>query len=50
VNLLSERYDGEVPDIIDDAYAVVDFDDGASALLTCACPPRARAAQGSLRE
>lgn len=33
VNHLDERYGGEVPDIIDNAYAVVDFEGGARALL-----------------
>jgi predicted dehydrogenase len=33
VNHLDERYDGAVPDIIDNAFAVVDFDGGARALL-----------------
>ena len=33
VNHLDERYDGAVPDIIDNAFAVVDFDRGARALL-----------------
>ncbi|MGH0036858.1 MAG: Gfo/Idh/MocA family protein [Myxococcota bacterium] len=33
VNHLDERYDGETPDILDNAYAVVDFEDGSRALL-----------------
>lgn len=33
VNHLDERYDGEIPDIIDNAYVVVDFENGARALL-----------------
>jgi predicted dehydrogenase len=33
VNHLDERYDGEAPDILDNAYATVDFDGGARALL-----------------
>ena len=33
VNHLDERYDGETPDILDNAYVIVDFDDGARALL-----------------
>lgn len=33
VNHLDEEYDGEVPDIIDNAYVVVDYDNGARALL-----------------
>jgi predicted dehydrogenase len=33
VNHQDERYDGERPDILDNAYAVVDFEDGARALL-----------------
>jgi predicted dehydrogenase len=33
VNHLSEEYDGERPDILDNAYAVVDFADGSRALL-----------------
>jgi len=33
VNHLDERYDGQTPDIIDNAYAVVDFAAGARALL-----------------
>lgn len=33
VNHLDERYDGEVPDIIDNAYVIVDFAGGARAML-----------------
>ena len=33
VNHLDERYDGEVPDILDNAFVTVDFDGGARALL-----------------
>jgi predicted dehydrogenase len=33
VNHLDERYDGEVPDIIDNSYTVVDFDNGVRAML-----------------
>ena len=33
VNHLDERYDGRAPDIIDSAYVVVDYDDGARATL-----------------
>ncbi len=33
VNHLDEHYDGEVPDILDNAYVVVDFDDGSRGLL-----------------
>jgi hypothetical protein len=33
VNHLDERYDGERPDILDNAYVVVDFASGARALL-----------------
>jgi len=33
VNHLDERYDGEAPDILDNAFATVDFDGGARALL-----------------
>jgi predicted dehydrogenase len=33
VNHLDESYDGEVPDILDNAFVVVDFDGGARALL-----------------
>lgn len=33
VNHLDELYDGERPDILDNAYVVVDFDGGARALL-----------------
>jgi predicted dehydrogenase len=33
VNHLDERYDGERPDILDNAYVVVDFANGARALL-----------------
>ena len=33
VNHRDERYAGETPDILDNAYAVVDFDGGARALL-----------------
>ena len=32
-NHLDERYDGEVPDIIDNSYTIVDFDNGSRALL-----------------
>jgi len=33
VNHLDERYGGETPDIIDNSYTVVDFDNGARAML-----------------
>ena len=33
VNHLDERYGGEIPDILDNAYVIVDFADGARALL-----------------
>ena len=33
VNHLDERYEGRIPDIIDSAYVVVDYDDGARAML-----------------
>ena len=33
VNHLDERIDGETPDIIDNAYVLIDFDNGARALL-----------------
>lgn len=33
VNHLDERYDGETPDMVDNAYVVVDFAGGARALL-----------------
>jgi predicted dehydrogenase len=33
VNHLDERYDGEVPDILDNAYAIVEFEGGCRALL-----------------
>jgi predicted dehydrogenase len=33
VNHLDESYDGEVPDILDNAYAVVDYEGGCRALL-----------------
>ncbi|WP_299043964.1 Gfo/Idh/MocA family oxidoreductase [uncultured Tateyamaria sp.] len=33
VNHLTEAYDGEVPDIIDSGYALVDFDNGTRAML-----------------
>ncbi len=33
VNHLDERYGGEVPDILDNGFAVVDFESGARALL-----------------
>ncbi len=33
VNHLDERYDGETPDIIDNAYVVVDFENGVRAML-----------------
>jgi len=33
VNHLDESYDGETPDMLDNAYVVVDFDDGSRGLL-----------------
>ncbi|MEE2777388.1 MAG: Gfo/Idh/MocA family oxidoreductase [Acidobacteriota bacterium] len=33
VNHLDERYDGRVPDILDNAFVVVDFEDGVRGLL-----------------
>jgi predicted dehydrogenase len=33
VNHLDERYDGEVPDILDNAYVIVEYDGGARAML-----------------
>ena len=33
LNHLDERYDGETPDILDNAFVIVDFEDGARALL-----------------
>lgn len=33
VNHLDESYDGEIPDVIDNAYVIVDYDNGARALL-----------------
>lgn len=33
VNHLDERYDAGVPDILDNAFVIVDFDDGARAML-----------------
>ncbi len=33
VNHLDERYDGEVPDIMDNAFVIVDFENGVRALL-----------------
>jgi predicted dehydrogenase len=33
VNHLDETYDGEVPDIIDNAFTIVDYDGGARAML-----------------
>ena len=33
VNHLDETYDGEVPDILDNAYVIVDYDGGARAML-----------------
>ena len=33
VNHLDESYDGRAPDIIDSAYVIIDYDDGARALL-----------------
>ncbi|MFT4650095.1 MAG: myo-inositol 2-dehydrogenase/D-chiro-inositol 1-dehydrogenase [Gammaproteobacteria bacterium] len=32
-NHLDERYDGQVPDIIDNAYVIVDFENGTRAML-----------------
>jgi predicted dehydrogenase len=33
VNHLNERYDGETPDIVDNAFVIVDFDNGVRACL-----------------
>jgi predicted dehydrogenase len=33
VNHLNERYDGQIPDIIDNAHVIVDFDNGCRAVL-----------------
>ena len=33
VNHLDERYDGRIPDIIDNAYVIIEYDSGARALL-----------------
>jgi predicted dehydrogenase len=33
VNHLDERYDGEAPDILDNAFVIVDYDGGARAML-----------------
>jgi predicted dehydrogenase len=33
VNHLDERYDGKVPDIIDNSYTIVDFENGVRAML-----------------
>ncbi|MCE2564763.1 MULTISPECIES: Gfo/Idh/MocA family protein [Komagataeibacter] len=33
VNHLDENYDGQVPDIIDNSYTIVDFDNGVRAML-----------------
>jgi predicted dehydrogenase len=33
VNHLDERYEGETPDIVDNAYAVIDYHEGARSLL-----------------
>ena len=33
VNHLDEEYDGEVPDILDNAYVIVEYDNGARAML-----------------
>ncbi len=33
VNHLDERYDGETPDILDNAFVIVDYDGGARAML-----------------
>ncbi len=33
VNHLDERYDGEIPDMVDNAYVIVDFRNGARSLL-----------------
>jgi predicted dehydrogenase len=33
VNHLDERYDGRTPDILDNAYVVVDYDNGVRAML-----------------
>ena len=44
VNHLHERYDGETPDILDNAYVIVDFDRGARGMLDlCEVPGQAQA-------
>ena len=40
VNHLDEVYDGRVPDILDNAFVIVDFDDGARASSISACSPK----------
>jgi hypothetical protein len=48
VNHLDERYDGEAPDILDNAYVTVDFANGARALLDlCMFAPRGEASRGA---
>ena len=41
VNHQDELYDGATPDILDNAYVVVDFDGGVRACLGSACSPMA---------
>ncbi|MBK7593077.1 MAG: hypothetical protein IPI27_17940 [Betaproteobacteria bacterium] len=57
VNHLDERYDGRTPDILDNAYVIVDYPGGARALLDLcmfaegsrpsSCGSRAGAARGA---
>lgn len=48
VNHLDERYDGEVPDILDNAYVIVDYDDGVRALLDLCMFAEASKEQGEV--
>ena len=43
VNHLDENYNGDVPDILDNAYVIFDFENGARARLICACSPKPHA-------
>ncbi len=48
VNHLDEVIDGEVPDMIDNAYVIVDFDDGARAMLDLCMFAEASRDQGEI--
>ncbi|MEO1061291.1 MAG: Gfo/Idh/MocA family oxidoreductase [Actinomycetota bacterium] len=48
VNHLDERYDGEVPDILDNAYVIVDYDNGVRAMLDLCMFAEASKEQGEV--